>query len=95
MLEALPILRRVRPQPAPRPGAPLFTRVRQFCTVVDDFEATLGHLVDQLGIGPFRCWYFRAPVLYNTTFRGRPARWTMKLGITWLPETCWLPSPTV
>lgn len=64
----------------------LFTRVRQFCTVVDDFEATIGHLVEHLGIGPFKCWHFRPPVLWDTTYGGAPAPYTMKLGITWLGD---------
>ena len=75
MFETLPLLRAFRPRPRARAGAPLFARMRQVCTVVDDFEATIHHLVEHLGIGPFRCWHFRAPVLYNTTFRGRPAVW--------------------
>jgi hypothetical protein len=88
MLETLPLIRSLRRARA-RAAAPLFTRVRQVCTVVDDFEATIENLVEHLGIGPFRCWHFRAPVLYNTTFRGRPAVWTMKLGITWLDDLQW------
>jgi hypothetical protein len=88
MLDTLPILRRFRTRPTGA-TAPLFTRVAQVCTVVDEFEATIGRLVDQLGIGPFRCWHFRPPTLYRTTFRGRPAEWTMKLGITWLGDVQW------
>jgi hypothetical protein len=64
----------------------VFTKVQQVCTVVDDFEDTLTRLSDHLGIGPFRCWHFQAPTLYDTTFRGQPAEWTMKLGITWLGD---------
>ena len=87
MLETLPILRRFRRSAAA--PAPLFTRVAQVCTVVDDFDATVGRLVDRLGVGPFRCWHFRAPTLYRTTLRGRPATWTMKLAITWLGDVQW------
>jgi hypothetical protein len=67
----------------------LFHKVRQFCTVVDDFDATVRHLVDDLGLGPFKCWNFGPPQLFETTFRGRPARWTMKLGLTWLDDVQW------
>jgi hypothetical protein len=65
---------------------PLFKRVRQVCTVVDDFEATVAHLVEDLRIGPFRWWHWRPPLLLDTTFRGQPAAWTMKLGINWLDD---------
>jgi methylmalonyl-CoA/ethylmalonyl-CoA epimerase len=87
MLDKLPILNRFRAKA--EAGAPLFARLRQFCTVVDDFEVTVGNLVETLGIGPFRCFHFRPPVLYDTTFRGRPAEWTMKLAITWLDYVQW------
>jgi hypothetical protein len=65
---------------------PLFKRVRQVCTVVEDFEATVAHLVEDLGIGPFRWWHWRPPALLDTTFRGKPEAWTMKLAITWLGD---------
>ncbi len=68
---------------------PLFAKVRQFCTVVDDFEATVRNLVDDLGVGPFKCWNFEPPQLFATTFRGKPARWSMKLGLTWLDDVQW------
>lgn len=74
---------RIRPPTGPQQ---LFTQVRQVCTVVEDFETTITNLVEQLGIGPFKCWYWRPPALHRTTFRGQPADWTMKLGITWLGD---------
>jgi putative intracellular protease/amidase len=76
---------------APRvePGRALFDDVRQVCTVVDDFETTVENLVDQLGIGPFRCWHFRPPRLHDTTYRGKPASYSMKLAITWLDDMQW------
>jgi hypothetical protein len=91
MLASLPLLRRLRRGiAAPRPTSEaLFVKLRQVCTVVDDFEATLARQVEQLGLGPFRCWYFRPPHLNTTTFRGAPAHWTMKLGITWLDDVQW------
>ena len=88
MLRRYPFRRRQRSRSAAA-SAPLFARVRQYCTVVDDFEATIGNLVDHLGIGPFRCWHWRPPTLYDTTYRGEPAAWTMKLGITWLGDIQW------
>jgi putative intracellular protease/amidase len=68
---------------------PLFSDVRQICTVAEDFEATVQNLVEQLGIGPFRCWHFRPPKLHDTTYRGEPATYSMKLAITWLDDVQW------
>ncbi len=68
---------------------PLFDDVRQVCTVAWDFERTVANLVDHLGIGPFRCWHFRPPRLYGTTYRGERARYSMKLAITWLDDVQW------
>lgn len=68
---------------------PLFAKVRQVCTVAHDFEGTVEHLVRDWGIGPFKCWHFRRPQLYDTTFRGRPADYSMKLAITWLGDVQW------
>jgi len=79
---------RMRREPAPS-TAPLFADVRQVCTVAEDFESTVTNLVDQLGIGPFRCWHFRPPRLYGTTYRGKPAAYSMKLAITWLDDMQW------
>lgn len=67
----------------------MFTSLRQICTVVDDFETTVTHLVDHLGIGPFKAWHFRPPALFGTTFRGVPATFTMKLALTWLADVQW------
>ena len=92
MLDAVPGLQslkdRMRKQPAPTTGA-IFADVRQVCTVVEDFETTVTNLVDQLGIGPFRCWHFRPPRLYDTTYRGKPTSYSMKLAITWLDDVQW------
>lgn len=70
-------------------GHALFDDVRQVCTVTADFETTVKNLVDQLGIGPFRCWHFRPPRLHDTTYRGEPERYSMKLAITWLDDMQW------
>jgi glyoxalase/bleomycin resistance protein/dioxygenase superfamily protein len=67
----------------------LFTDVRQVCTVVGDLGPTVANLSEQLGIGPFRCWHFKPPRLYDTTLRGEPAPWSMKLAITWLDDMQW------
>jgi hypothetical protein len=78
----------VRPRAVPATG-PIFADVRQVCTVVDDFEPTIQNLVDHLGIGPFRCWHFRPPRLYSTTYRGEPEKYSMKLAMTWLDDVQW------
>ncbi len=87
------------PSPARRPelrrvaasasASPLFADVRQICTVTRDFERTVQNLVDHLGVGPFRVWHFRAPRLHGTTYRGRPATYSMKLAITWHDDVQW------
>jgi hypothetical protein len=67
----------------------LFTKLRQVCTVVHDFESTVTRLTEDLGIGPFRCWHFRPPVLCDTTLHGEPTAYTMKLAITWQDDIQW------
>ncbi len=67
----------------------LFSNVRQVCTVVGDFDATVIRLTEHLGVGPFHCWHWRPPTLLDTTYRGARADWTMKLAITWLDDVQW------
>jgi hypothetical protein len=87
-----PLLQRLRrrtKRPAVTPFAPLFAEVRQVCTVTRDFDKTVDNLVSHLGVGPFRAWHFRPPRLYGTTYRGRPASYSMKLAMTWLDDVQW------
>lgn len=68
---------------------PLFAKLRQVCCVASDFDETVERLVADWGIGPFKCWHFRPPHLFDTTLGGAPAEWTMKLAITWLGDVQW------
>jgi hypothetical protein len=74
---------------APDRGGPLFTGVRQVCTVVTDRDRVLWNLVEHLGIGPFKCWSFSHPRLFETTLRGGSEPWSMKLGIALLGGRQW------
>ena len=61
--------------------------ISQVCIVVTQFERAVQELALRFGIGPFKCWHYKPPRLFHTTFRGEEALWTMKLGITWIGKT--------
>lgn len=76
----------------PRPDAlsnSFITGVDQVCTVVREFDATIATLTNKLGIGPFKCWDVKPPALFNRTFRGNPAEWTMRLGVALVGGMQW------
>lgn len=76
----------------PRPDSldsAFITGIDQVCTVVKDFDATVAALTGSLGIGPFKCWDVKPPALFNRTFRGEPAEWTMRLGVALVGRTQW------
>lgn len=63
---------------------PLVTGVRQVCLVVEDFDATVGSLARDLGIGPWKCWAYDPVRLFERRLDGREQPWTMKLGLAWV-----------
>jgi hypothetical protein len=59
----------------------IISNIDQVCIVTRDFEASIELISSVLGIGPFKCWTIQPPELFGTTFRGKPAPWSMKLGV--------------
>lgn len=67
----------------------LVTNIDQMCIVTPNFEATIAAMSTRLGIGPFKCWRVEPPALFSTTFRGKPASWSMKLGVALVGGMQW------
>src|SRR5690348_1544906 len=57
--------------------------ISQVCVISKDIVATARGF-NQLGIGPFKCWYYQPPTLFNTELRKKPQFYTMKLGFAWI-----------
>lgn len=66
--------------------APLLTGLHQVCLVVEDFEQSVRALAAHLGIGPWKCWDYRPPKILDTRRDGKPAAWSMKLGVAWVGD---------
>lgn len=63
---------------------PFLKDITQICLVVKDFNKAALEAASRFGIGPFKCWEFKPPHLFNQTFREEKASWAMKLGIAWI-----------
>ncbi len=59
--------------------------IPQVCVMSADIEAT-ARAFNQLGIGPFKCWHYRPPMIFNTRVRGKDQPYTMKLGFAWVGD---------
>ena len=55
----------------------------QVCIVTDDFERTVRNLAALFNLGPWKCWDYSPPKIFDTRRSGRPGAWTMKLGVAW------------
>ena len=66
----------------------LITGIDQVCIVTRDFDATVAAM-SVLGIGPFKCWRVQPPALFSTTFRSKPAAWSMKLAVALVGGMQW------
>src|SRR4051794_22352841 len=71
---------------SPAPTERFVTEIRQVCLVTNDFEGTLRELTARFGLGPFKCWYLRAPRVFGRKFRAKAVPWTIKLAIAWVGE---------
>ena len=60
----------------------------QICVVTADFRRTMEGLV-RTGIGPWRVYTFSPKTVQNMTFRGKPASYSMKLGLAWSGTMNW------
>lgn len=58
----------------------------QVCIVTSSFEETVRTLADRFGIGPWKCWHYTPPTIFDTRREGKPSAWTMKLGVAWVGD---------
>ncbi len=62
---------------------------RQICIVTRDLDAMVRRYADQLGIGPWWVHEYSAPELFDTTYRGEPASYSMRLALAWTGALNW------
>lgn len=60
----------------------------QVCVVVKDIQKAMERYWN-LGIGPWAIYTFQSPELTNTTFQGKPAKYSMKLAIAMIGSVMW------
>lgn len=60
----------------------------QICAVTRDYRRTIEGYV-KLGIGPWAVYDFAPPNISETTFRGKPATYSMKLCLAWTGSMLW------
>ena len=68
---------------------PFIRTINQVGIVVRDLDRALEHYTHRLGIGPWRVSTYAPPRLTQTTLRGQPARYAMKLALCWTEAMCW------
>ena len=62
---------------------------RQICIVTRDLDAMVRRYADQLGIGPWWVNEYRPPELTDTSYRGKPAKFSMRLALAWTGALNW------
>jgi catechol 2,3-dioxygenase-like lactoylglutathione lyase family enzyme len=62
---------------------------RQICIVTRDLDAMVRRYADALGIGPWWVNEYSAPDLFDTTYRGQPATYSMRLALAWTGALNW------
>ena len=67
----------------------LFRETAQICLVTRDLDALIRAYADKLSIGPWWVQDYRPPELRDTTFRGRPAAYSMRLAMAWTGAMNW------
>jgi methylmalonyl-CoA/ethylmalonyl-CoA epimerase len=60
----------------------------QVCVVTRDYRRTMAGMVEA-GIGPWRVYTFARPQVTETTYRGRPTEFSMKLCLTFTGNMMW------
>ncbi|UCG54889.1 MAG: VOC family protein [Dehalococcoidia bacterium] len=56
--------------------------IAQISIFVRDIEKTIKNYQDILGIGPWELFDVKPSMLYDVTYRGKPGKYTMKVGLT-------------
>ena len=64
-------------------------QVLQIGVVVKDLQKAMERYWNLFGIGPWHIYTFQPPAVTNTTLRGKPARFTMKLALTQVGNIQW------
>lgn len=64
-------------------------QVLQVCVVVRDLQSALERYWNILGIGPWRVYTYEPPGLTNTTLRGKPQAYTMRLAVAEVGDVQW------
>ncbi len=64
----------------------LLNNLAQLAVITPDADQTMRGLQSALGLGAYKVWDFKPPVLFDTTYRGQPEAWRMKLGIAWVGD---------
>jgi hypothetical protein len=62
----------------------IFTGISQVAIVTYNFEKTVSNLVKYLGIGPFKCWHYKPPMLFNSKLYGQDNYCTLKVAIAFV-----------
>jgi methylmalonyl-CoA/ethylmalonyl-CoA epimerase len=64
-------------------------RVLQIGVVVRDLQKAMERYWNIFGIGPWDIYTFQPPAVTNTTVRGKPAQFTMRLALTQVGNIQW------
>ncbi len=64
-------------------------QVLQIGVVVKDLQKAMERYWNIFGIGPWHIYTFQPPAVTNTTLRGKPAQYTMKLALTQIGNIQW------
>jgi 4-hydroxyphenylpyruvate dioxygenase-like putative hemolysin len=64
-------------------------QVLQVCVVVKDIQKAMERYWNIFGIGPWQIYTFQPPDLTDTTFRGKPEPYTMKLATAQIGTVQW------
>ena len=62
---------------------------KQICIVTRDLDAMVRRYADKLGIGPWWVNEYRPPELTDTTYRGEPSTFSMRLALAWTGVLNW------
>jgi catechol 2,3-dioxygenase-like lactoylglutathione lyase family enzyme len=67
----------------------LFRETAQICLVTRDLDALVRRYADRLGIGPWWVQVYEPPLLTATTYRGKPAAYSMRIALAWTGGLNW------
>ena len=73
--------RRASDDPVPRIGVPI-PEISHVAFVVEDLEDAMRRFGDLLGIEPWLCYRYEPPRLADTTYRGEPSDYSMRVALS-------------